>query len=136
MIEPVNHSEWAAPIVPVPKADGTVRICGDYKVTINPILEIDQYPLLRPEDLFSTLSGGQKFTKMDLSHAYQQILLDEESCHLVTVNTHRGLYRYNRLATFRGSFCTYHFSTVNGTGVTKSTWSCVLYGRRARYWQK
>ena len=94
VVEPIRHSEWAAPIVPVPKADGSVRICGDYKVTI---LEVDQYPLPKPEDLFSTLSGGQKFTTMDLSHAYQQVLLDEESQVLVTVNTHRGLHRYKRL---------------------------------------
>ena len=32
VVEPIRHSEWAAPIVPVPKADGSVRICGDYKV--------------------------------------------------------------------------------------------------------
>ena len=68
-------------------------------MAINPFLEVDQYPLPKPEDLFSTLPGGQKFTKMDLSQspAYQYVLLDEESQHLVTVNTHRGLCRYQRL---------------------------------------
>ena len=33
VLEKINHSEWAAPIVPIPKADGSLRICGDYKVT-------------------------------------------------------------------------------------------------------
>ena len=53
----VTHSEWAAPIVTVPKPDGCLRICGDYKVTINQALAVDQYPLPKPEDLFTALTG-------------------------------------------------------------------------------
>ena len=34
-IEPVQYSEWATPIVPVMKSDGTVIVCGDYKLTVN-----------------------------------------------------------------------------------------------------
>ena len=96
-LQKVAHSDWAAPIVPVPKKDGKFRICGDYKVPVNQALEIDQYPLPKPEDLFATLAGGKKFTKLDLSQAYQQLALDDDSRKLVTVNTHRGLYRYTRL---------------------------------------
>ena len=55
----VSHSEWAAPIVVVHKSDRTIRICGDYKVTINPCLVVDQYPLPNPQDLFSVLDGGK-----------------------------------------------------------------------------
>ena len=75
VIEKTSFSNWAAPIVAVPKPDGTVRICGDYKVTVNPVLEVQQYPVPKVEDLLATLAGGQKFTKLDLSHAYQQVLL-------------------------------------------------------------
>ena len=93
----LDHSEWAAPIVTVPKKDGKIRICGDYKVTINPILEVDQYPQPRPTDLFATLAGGKYFSKLDLSQAYNQIQVDAESQIFLAINTHRGLYRYTRL---------------------------------------
>ena len=97
MLEKVDHTEWAAPIVTVPKNDGRIRICGDYKVTVNPVLEVDQHPLPRPTDLFATLAGGKYFSKLDLSHAYNQIQLDPDSCKFLTINTHRGLYHYTRL---------------------------------------
>ena len=80
----VTHSDWAALSVPVPKKDGKFRICGDYKVTINQALDVDQYPLPKPDDLFATLAGGKKFTKLDLSQAYQQLELDEDSSQYVT----------------------------------------------------
>ena len=97
VLERVSHSQWAAPIVPVPKKDGHVRICGDFKVTVNSALQVDQYPLPKPEDLFATLVGGQKFTKLDLKQAYQQMPLMEDAKELVTINTHQGLYRFTRL---------------------------------------
>ena len=79
------------------KKDGKVQICGDYKVTVNPVLDIDQYPLPHPEELFATLAGGKHFTKLDLQHAYQQLILEEDSRKFVTINTHHGLYWYTRL---------------------------------------
>ena len=97
VLQKVNHSVWAAPIVPVPKRDGSLRICGDYKVTINPFLLVDQYPLPKPSDLMACLTGGKRFSKMDLMSAYQQMKLDDESAKLVTINTHQGLYEFTRL---------------------------------------
>ena len=97
-LEPVDISEWAAPIVAVLKSDKTsVRICGDFSVTINQVSKLDRYPIPKVEDLFSRLSGGKYFTKLDLSHAYRQIPLEEESKKYVVVNTCRGLFRYTRL---------------------------------------
>ena len=92
-----DYSEWAVPIVPVPKRDGSIRVCGDFKVTINSYLNVDQYPLPKPSDLMTCLTGGKVFTKLDLTAAYQQMMLDEESSKMVVVNTHQGLYRYTRL---------------------------------------
>ena len=97
IIEKVSYSDWATPIVAIQKPNKTVRICGDYKVTVNPVLDVPEYPLPTAEDVFQKLNGGQKFTKLDLSHAYQQVLLDESSREYVTINTHLGLFRYLRL---------------------------------------
>ena len=49
VIQPVRFSDWAAPIVPVLKSDGRVRICGDYKVTINGAARLEKYPSLLQE---------------------------------------------------------------------------------------
>ena len=45
----------------------------------------------------SSLTGGKAFTKLDLSSAYQQMQLEEESRQYIAINTHRGLYRYTHL---------------------------------------
>ncbi|XP_056132888.1 uncharacterized protein K02A2.6-like, partial [Lampris incognitus] len=94
---PVEHSDWATPVVPVNKKDGTVRLCGDFKVTLNQALCVDKYPIPRIEDLFASLAGGQCFSKLDLSNAYLQMEVVEESRKLLTISTQKGLFCYNRL---------------------------------------
>ena len=99
ILAPVKHADWAAPIVPVMKADRkSVRICGGFKQTVNKAPPIDKYPIPKIEDLFVKLAGGRMFTKLDMSQAYQQICLDEESQKFVVINTSKGLFRYNRLS--------------------------------------
>ena len=98
VISPVKFSDWAAPIVPVLKKGGkAVRICGDYKMTVNRAARLEQYPIPKIEDLFASLAGGQVFSKLDLTQAYTQIPLEEEAKKLTTINTPRGLYQFNRL---------------------------------------
>ena len=97
IITPVSTSEWATPIVPIVKSNGSIRICGDFKVTLNPVLSDDKYPLPRIEDIFASLAGGQHFSKIDLASAYLQMELDDNSKDYLTINTSLGLFRYNRL---------------------------------------
>lgn len=97
LLQPVELAEWAAPIVPVVKPDQSIRICGDFRLTVNQALETERYPLPKIEDILASLAGGEKFTKLDLSKAYLQIPLDEASRKFVVINTHKGLYQYTRM---------------------------------------
>ena len=60
----MQFSDRAAPIVPAIKPDGSVRICGDYRVTVNAVSKVEAYPLLRVDDLFTALSGGKLFSNL------------------------------------------------------------------------
>ncbi|XP_055921606.1 uncharacterized protein K02A2.6-like [Eupeodes corollae] len=97
VISPVNYSEWAAPIVVIRKSNGSIRICADFSTGLNNVLESHQYPLPLPEDIFARLANARFFSHIDLSDAFLQIEVDEESKHLLTINTHMGLFRYNRM---------------------------------------
>ena len=98
IISKVETAEFSTtPIVPVLKPSGQVRICGDFKVSVNQYLDLTQYPLPHIEEVFERLSGGQVFSKLDLPDAYHQVELDDKSKRHVVITTHRGLYRYNRL---------------------------------------
>ena len=94
------------------------KVCGDYKCTINQISKLDNYPIPKTEDLLTTLGGCQKFTKLDMSQAYQQLLLEEESKEYTTINTHRGLYQYNRLP----------FGVSSPPGIFQRTMENLLHG--------
>eukprot|EP00731_Ephydatia_muelleri_P037580 Em0512g2a len=99
ILQPVELSEWAAPIVPVVKPDQSIRICGDFRLTVNQALalETERYPLPKIEDILASLAGGERFTKLDLSKAYLQVQLDEASRKFMVINTHKGLFQYTRM---------------------------------------
>uniref|UniRef100_A0A1B6L0V9 RNA-directed DNA polymerase n=1 Tax=Graphocephala atropunctata TaxID=36148 RepID=A0A1B6L0V9_9HEMI len=97
IIEPVSHSDWASCIVVVPKPNSDqIRICGDFK-NVNQCLKTEHYPLPTMEDLFQPLTNGKVFTVLDISNAFQQLKVSEDSRPFLTINTHVGLFRYTRL---------------------------------------
>ena len=97
VLEEVQNSSWAAPIVPVLKKDGSVRVCGNFKLTANRAVRLDRYPLPQVPDLFATLAGGTVFSKIDLAQAYNQLVIHEDSQDILTTKTSRGLLRFSRL---------------------------------------
>ncbi|XP_011859117.1 PREDICTED: uncharacterized protein K02A2.6-like [Vollenhovia emeryi] len=97
ILEKVDSSEWATPIVPVLKKNGQVRLCGDFSVTINPRLLVDEHPLPTADELFASMAGGTIFSKIDLLQAYLQLEVRPEDQTFLTLSTHKGLYRATRL---------------------------------------
>ena len=66
-------------MVPVAKKGGGVRLCGDYKVTVNPNLHVAQHPLPNIQDMLAALGQCSVFSKTDLKNAFQQLETDEKS---------------------------------------------------------
>ena len=79
------------------KKDGGIRICANFKMTINPHLCMKTFPLPTPDKVFSTLANAESFTKLDLTHAYKQMKVATNIQCYLTINRHLGLYRYLRL---------------------------------------
>lgn len=98
VLTPVTYSKWATPIRVVKKDDGSLRICGDYRATVNVAIDVDTYPLPTATEAFVKLSGGRVFSKLDLKQAYTQLKVDQKTAELLTLNTPLGLMRMNRLA--------------------------------------
>ena len=99
----VQFNDYGTPVVPIRKValpgqtTAKLRVCGDYSVTVNPQLEPHRHPIPRPEDLMQKLGGGYGFTKIDLSDAYNQIMLTPESQRRLALSTHRGVLLQMRL---------------------------------------
>ena len=79
-------------MVPILKSDGSFRICGVFKVTVNPHIDVVFYPLLTIDRMLATMAGGSKFTKIDLKTAYLQIEVENDSKIFLCINTPKGLF--------------------------------------------
>ena len=85
------------PLLSLSGKNGDIRLCADFKVTINKFIDRQQHPIPNPTDLLSSLAGEKVFSKLELRQAYAQVPLDEESMRYCVISTHRGLYDYTRL---------------------------------------
>ncbi|XP_062532877.1 uncharacterized protein K02A2.6-like [Bombyx mori] len=97
VLRPVTFSEWATPVVPIVKKNGDVRLCGDYRSTVNQATESDTYPMPTASEVFATISGGNIFSTLDLDRAYTQVVVTDDTARLLTLNTCKGLYTVHRL---------------------------------------
>lgn len=98
VITRTEYSDWGSPLVIVPKPDGNVRLCIDYKVSLNPQLMDARYPIPKVDDIFYKMKGGKFYCTLDVHRAYHHLEVDDESKKLQTISTHKGSYLMNKLA--------------------------------------
>ena len=96
VIEP-SISSWSAPIVPVRKKDGTIRMCIDYR-ELNSVTIPDKFPVPNLLDSIYSLNGNKYFTKLDLVRGYYQVPVDEDSRHYTAFSTQKNHWQFKRLS--------------------------------------
>ena len=95
IIQP-STSPWSSPVIPVPKKDGSVRLCVDFRLVNEHTLQ-DTYPLPRVDDLLAQVSAKQFLTTLDLTKGYHQVPLTPETKEKTAFVCHRGKFQYTRL---------------------------------------
>jgi hypothetical protein len=88
-----SASPLGAPIIFVPKKDGTQRMCVEYR-SLNEVIIKNKYPLPRIDDLFDQLKGACVFSKIDLRSGYHQLKIRASDIPKTTFITQYGLYEY------------------------------------------
>ena len=88
-----SSSDWAAPIVLVPKKDGSLRMCVDYR-RLNSLSQADAYPMPQVDDLIDRLGDAKFITTLDLSRGYWQVPLSEEAKPKTAFTTLYGLFQF------------------------------------------
>ncbi len=88
-----SHSDWASPIVLVPKTDGSVRFCVDYR-KVNAVSKFDAYPMPRVDELLDRLGTARFYSTLDLTKGYWQIPLSTFSKEKSAFTTPFGLHQF------------------------------------------
>ena len=91
-----SSSPWASPVVLVPKKDGSLRFCVDYR-KLNSLTRKDVYPLPRVDDILTALGEAQYFTSLDLASGYWQIGFSEDARQKSAFVTYNGLLEFLRM---------------------------------------
>ena len=84
---------WASPIVPVPKSDGSIRLCIDYRS----ITEADPYYMTTLEEILERVGGSRCVSKLDLCKGFYQIEVEEESVEKTAFITPFGKFAFKRM---------------------------------------
>jgi len=97
VLVPCKNPIVAAPIVPVVKSSGAVRVCGDYALTTNKIIDCGSYHIPSFDEIIQDIGFAKFYSRIDLKEAYLQVPLSAEAQRYTTISTHLGHFSYTRL---------------------------------------
>jgi hypothetical protein len=92
-----SESAWASPIVLVPKSDGSMRLCTDFR-KLNALTEADPFPMPRVESLIDKVGKAKFLTKLDATRGFWQIPVESQSIPLTGFVTPHGHYQWRYMA--------------------------------------
>jgi hypothetical protein len=107
-----SSSSWGAPVIFVPKKDGTQRLCVDYRA-LNEVTVKTKYPLPRIDDLFDQLHGACVFSNIDLRFKYHQLKIRECDILKTAFISRYGLYEYTVMSFGLTNAPTYFMYLIN-----------------------
>ena len=88
-----SKSPVVSPVLLVPKSDGTLRPCVDFK-RLNQVTEPDHYPMPLMPDIVNMIAGSSVFSKLDLKDAFNQILVKKEHQKFTAFKCTKGVFEY------------------------------------------
>jgi len=91
-----SNSEWNSPLVVVPKKDGDIRICLDYR-KLNQITKRPIFHIPSAQEIFDRLGGNSVFSTLDLSKGYYQIPMNPSDAEKTAFSTPNGHYEFIRM---------------------------------------
>ena len=95
IIEP-SKSPWASPVVMIPKKDGKLRFCIDYR-RLNAVTVKDSYPIPRMDECIDSLGNAKVFTTLDFNSGYWQVPMEGNARGITAFICHSGLYQFKRM---------------------------------------